>query len=191
MGEWLTNKYNQKYRAKCNEVADAALKLKNHFVTDEHRNLQESAATRILGPLQEKCNQAGTTAARLSGQAFNRYSSLLRAKMREVVQRGTDFSARLNDARKACGYPMAGESTFWNNVIAPALHHLEQNGEQFWANAANESEMTKDGIAHAIQFMDLKSDKARAAVEKLLAAHTFNSDLMVKNGAEVGNKVKE
>jgi hypothetical protein len=31
--------------------------------------------------------------------------------------------------------------------------------------------------------------KARAGVEKLLVTHTFNSDLMVKNGAEVGNKV--
>ena len=138
--------------------------------------------------MQEKCNQAGTTAARLSGQAFNRYSSRLRVKMREVVQRGTDFSTRLNDARKACGYPAASESTFWDNVIAPALHHLEQNGEQFWANAANENEMVKAGIAHAIQFMNLKSDKARAAVEKLLMAHTFNSDLMVRNGAGVGNK---
>jgi len=77
------------------------------------------------------------------------------------------------------------------NVIAQALTHLEQNGEQFWATADNESEMTKGGIAHAIEFMDLKSDRASAAVERLLVAHTFNSDLTVKNGTEVGNKVMD
>jgi len=67
----------------------AAPKLKNHFVTDEHRNLKGSVATRILGPLQERCNQAGTSAVRFSGQAFN---------LKTVVDRREPLKVPVNDA---------------------------------------------------------------------------------------------
>ena len=189
MDEWVVNPDNVRFGAKYNEVADALNKLKNHYVTDEHLNLKGSVVTRMIGPIQERCNQAGTPMARLNGQAFNRYSSLLRAKVREEVQRGTDFSAVLNDARKACGFPAASEKIFWDKMMTPALHDLEQNGEQYWAHAGSTKEMVDQAVAHALDFMNLPNDKARTAVEKLLRQHIDNADMMVKNGKELGLKV--
>jgi hypothetical protein len=189
MQDWVDNAENQRFGAKYNEVSEALGKLKNHYVADEHRNLSDSLATRMLGPLQEKCNQAGTAAARLCGQAFNRYSALSRARMREVTQQGTHFGAALNEARKACGFPASSEATFWDNVVAPAFHDLEQNGERFWASGKTVEGMVEKSIEHALDFMDLKNPKARAAVGKLLRQHIDNSRILVRNGEELGNKV--
>jgi hypothetical protein len=192
MRDWLEHKENTKYGAKYNEVADVVAKLESHFVADMHLNLQGSAATRLLGPLQEKCNQAGTPSARLAGQAFNRYSSLLRAKTRDVVQRGTAFAAALNDARMAAGYPAASEKTFWDNVISPALHDLEQNGERIWASGATREERINRAVSQALQYMNQNGKlpaRANVAVEKMLRLHVANCDSMVTNGKELGLKV--
>lgn len=192
MRDWLENKDNAKHGAKYNEVADVVAKLENHYVTDLHLNLKASAATRLLGPLQEQCNQAGTPSARLAGQSFNRYSSLLRAKVREAVQRGTAFAAALNEARRAAGYPSTSEKTFWDKVIGPALHDLEQNGERIWASGASREERINQAIAQALQHINANAKvvpKANAAVEKLLRLHITNSDAMVANGHQLGLKV--
>jgi Serine/Threonine/Tyrosine Kinase found in polyvalent proteins len=192
MQDYVDNHANRKDGAKYNEVHEALDKLKNHFVTNDYHNIKNGFVSKMLRPIQDICSASGTPMGRLLGQAFNRYSSLQRAKTREVVQTGTMFTAHLNEARKACGFPAASEQVFWNRVITPALHDLEQNGEKFWATAKTDDEMINGAISHAIQFMDdarPMTPKAKAAIEKLLRQHILNADMLVKNGFDLGNKV--
>jgi hypothetical protein len=188
--KWLDNPENLKYGAKYNEMADVALKLKNHAISNEHLNIKTNFLERMLAPIQDRCRQAGTEAARLAGQGFNKFSSLVRGKREMAVQTGTNFSAQLSRAKKALGYPNVENGVFWKTIISPQLHALQDRAD-IWGTAKTEKEMIDRAVNAVADALKLKDPAARDAVSKLIRIHADNSTELRNHGAELGNKVKD